>query len=184
MGTEFLDDVSQDGTGFYPAVVTDGQNVYPDVQELNFNAEDFYVSSDLNGNPVVNLKHEHFTKSITLQNPSKFDTISWWVQPEEATVEKLYGFLRTEDSGFYLFCDFTVRHGVAPTRGSGSELVTGGWRVGFYTGHAGTGENPLTEVDFDNPVIAPENYVWLETKNLGEGDGKEEELQVTLRLRY
>jgi hypothetical protein len=36
------------------STVTDGTNVYTDVSELNFSHTDFYLSSDLGGEPVVN----------------------------------------------------------------------------------------------------------------------------------
>jgi len=35
--------------------VSDGTNEYPSVNKINFNAVDFYLSGDLNGEPVVNL---------------------------------------------------------------------------------------------------------------------------------
>lgn len=166
--------------------ITDGTNVYNDhPRRLSFNANQFYLSGDLSGEPVVNLKHEVFTKSITLQNPSNADTITWWKEPEETVVLAMDAFLRTEDSGFYPFADFTIRHRVGiPARNSGTELKVGGWRVGFYTGHAATGENPLVRDSFDNPTIGENSYVWLETTKLGEGNGIEEELHVTLKLRH
>ena len=155
-----------------------------EVRPWDVNPSHFYLSQDSDGTSIINLKHETFTKAITLQNPSNFDTITWWVEPEETEVVKLTAFLRTEDSGFYPFCDFTVRYGVyPPSRGSGTELEVGGWRAGFYTGHAGTGENPVRRSIFDNSIIPQDNFVWLETLKLGEGDGKEEELHVTLQLR-
>lgn len=163
--------------------VTDGNNNHPDPMRISFNKKHFYVSGDARGDPVVNLKHEHFTKSLTLQNPSNSDTITWWVEPVETEVVKLTAFLRTDDASFYPFCDFTIRHRAGiPSRGSGSELTTNGWRVGFYTGHVGTGVNPLIKDSFTNPTIAPDSFVWLETKKLGEGNGRERELHVTLKL--
>jgi len=154
-----------------------------EVRPWNVNSDHFYISQDADGTNIINLRHETFTKSITLQNPSNFDTVTWWVEPEETEVMKMTAFLRTEDSGFYPFCDFTVRYGSFPSRGAGTELEVGGWRAGFYTGHAGTGENPLYRSVFDNNVIPQDSFLWLETLKLGEGDGKEEELHVTLQLR-
>lgn len=166
--------------------VTDGTNSYDDhPRKLSFNSNHFYLSGDLTGEPVVNLRHESAAKHLTLQYPSRRDTVTWFKNLEsECRVEEMHSFLRTKDSGFYPFCAFTIRYGSAvPSRSSGTELTPSGWIVGFYPGHIYLTENPLIRTSFSNNTIPINNWVWLETTNLGEGDGVEEELHVSVKLR-
>jgi len=156
-----------------------------ELRALNFNSDHFYLSTNLTGEAVVNLRHEYVAKHLTLQSPARRDTITWFRAVEsEFRVSELHSFLRTRDSGFYPFVEFTIRFGNAiPSRGSGTELTPGGWLIGFYPNHPYLTENPLVRTEVTNPVIPYNNWVWLETVDLGEGNSVEEELHVTLKLR-
>lgn len=123
------------------------------------------------------------TRNLTLQNPSRRDTISFFSAEADFRVTKMRSILRQNDSGFYPFVNFTLRHSLNfPSRLSGTELVTGGWQCGFYPGHPylTADKNPLTVTSFNSSTIPKDSYVWLETTNLGEGNGIEEELAVSL----
>jgi hypothetical protein len=151
---------------------------------LTFNNDSFYLSKDSSGKALVNLSSifPPIAKHFTLQAPTKRDTITWFVAERNFTVNSVSAFLRTLDSGFYPFADFTIRHRAGiPARGKGTELTTGGWRVGFYIGGKVVG-NPITKDSFNSNTISNNDFVWLETTNLGEADGKEQELHVTMKL--
>jgi len=123
-------------------------------------------------------------KHLTLQYPSRRDTITFFRAVESAfTLNEMHSFLRTLDSGFYPSVKFTLRHSsLIPARGSGTEFQTNGWQIGFYPGHSYLTENPLVRSNFTNNTISVGDWVWLETTDLGEGDGVEQELHVTLQL--
>jgi hypothetical protein len=146
---------------------------------LIFNRESFYVSTSPSGKPVVNFLPEFDEKSITVRGPSRRETITWWVPARDITIERITAFLRADDSGFYPWVDWTMRHGgCPPARGTGTEVITGGTRTGFYPGHPLL-VNPCDIITtFDSPDIGANSFVWFETTNLGEGR-LEEEIHVT-----
>jgi len=140
-------------------------------------AEAFYMSSggDLSA----------ITRNITLQFPSRRDTITFFSAEADFNVKKMRAILRSDDTGFYPSVKFTLRHGATfPSRGFGTELVTGGWLCGFYSGHPilTADKNPLVVTSFDSDTIQKDDWVTLETLDLGEGNGIEEELAISLWL--
>jgi len=56
-------DTDPGGSNASPVDVTDGLNEYIGVSEINFSNSDFYISSDLDGNPVVNIKKTRWNKT-------------------------------------------------------------------------------------------------------------------------
>lgn len=162
-----------------------GPNTAVDPQALNFNGAHFYLTGDSLGQPVVNLKREHIVKSLTIQAPTNRDTVTWWIEQESVTVTGLEAALRANDSAFYPYVKFTIRHGTyPPSRGSGTELTTGGWVAGYYLGGPSYAtENPVQRTTFDSPTINAGEYIWLEVLKLGENNGYEEELHVTVKLK-
>lgn len=125
------------------------------------------------------------TRNITLQYPSRRDTITFFSAEADFDVTRMRAILRQNDSGFYPYVNFTLRHSPNfPSRLSGTELVTGGWQCGFYPGHPylTADKNPLIVTSFNSNTIPKDSYVWLETTNLGEGNGIEEELAISLFL--
>jgi len=155
-----------------------------EVRPWNVNDDHFYISKDSDSTSIINLKHEVTAKHITLQSPARNEDITWFVSEENFIVKDMISFLRTEDSGFYPFVDFSIRYGSGiPTTPNGTELTTDGWRIGFYPGHPVLTENPLSRVTFDNPNISKGDFVWLRTNNIGEGNSVEQELHVTLIMK-
>jgi len=155
-----------------------------EVRAWDVNDSQFYVSKDGDGTSIINLKHDFLGKHITLQNPDRNEDITWFVAEEDMTVVGMDSFLRTQDSGFYPSVKFSIRFGSGiPTTPNGTELTTGGWQIGFYPGHPYLTENPLRRASFTNPNISGGDWVWLHTGDIGEGNGIEEELHVSLKLR-
>jgi len=184
--------------GFYGIVFRESDGSYVERDDtLEFASDDFDLST-VGGKPRVKLGDvitaEAFylsgdgdlsaiTRNITLQYPGSRDTITFFSAESDFRVTRMRAILRTKDSGFYPYVNFTLRHGAAfPSRGSGTELETEGWQCGFYPGHPylTADKNPLVVTTFDSSTILKDSYVWLETTKLGEGNGVEEELAISL----
>jgi hypothetical protein len=137
-------------------------------------AEGFYLNSGLDLSRV--------RAAVSLEAPARHETITWFIADRPMNARRLRGFLRAKDSGFYPGIDFTVRHGSLPARGTGTELTTGGYSIGFYPNNPTRPSNSNDVRKFDNPAITKDDYVWLEVTDLAEGGGNEEELHVNLEL--
>jgi hypothetical protein len=152
---------------------------------LVFNRRNFYLSSTSTGRPEVNFLPELDEKSITVLYPNRNETISWWVPSRDITVKRMDAHLRAKDVPgiFYPYVDWTVRYGICPpNRGTGTEVITGGTRTGFYPGNPNLSNQCDVITTFNNPDISSQNWVWFETTELGEGLGREEEISVTMHF--
>lgn len=147
---------------------------------LKFDRSDFYISSDSTGDPILSLSKASVIdeKSITIPYPGRYERFSWWRSGRDITIQELAAVLFTSDGGFYPGIEYTVRYDDNPFN-PGTELITGGSRIrNFYP----NGSSILVQNSFNNPNIDAGKWVWLETGDLGEGLGMEQELHVTVRF--
>lgn len=168
------------GPGFYGVIFQEtqvGGTSFKD-DTINFDSNFFYLTSGGDGKPIVSVRNEFDEKSITIPYPSRNDEAFWWVPAKGIEVKSVYHVLRAHDSGFYPSVDWTIRFGPNP-HGIGTELVTGGSLTSFYPGAPVGDPSPI--ITFSNATIPAGNQVWVETKDLGEGGGIEEQFHITLQ---
>ena len=133
-------------------------------------AEAFYMSSggDLSA----------ITRNLTLQNPARREVITFFSAEANFRVTRMRAILRADDNYFYPGIDFSLRFNQNfPSMGSGTELTSGGFSIDFYPNEAS-----LDVSTFTNSIIPKNSWVTLETLALGEGEGVERELAVSLFL--
>lgn len=143
---------------------------------LKFNRNHFYLESDTDGDPILNLNPDVDDRSITISYPGRAERISWWKTSRDITIQEIAAVLHTRDWGFYPGLEYTVRYDANPFA-TGTELITGGSTLQFYPGTFHLIQNAL-----NNPNIGANNYVWLETGDVFEGGGTETELHVSVKF--
>jgi hypothetical protein len=169
------------GGGFYGVIFKEseaGGSLFRD-DTFVVNSNHFYLTSAGDDEkPLLNLIHDTDEKSLSFRWPSRDSTVSWFVPSSDIIVEKIHANLLAKDSGFYPYVDWSVYFDTLRTHDGGTELITGGTRTGFYPA-----TNAHTITSFDNPNIPSDNYVWFRTTDLGEGNGAEEEIHLTMHFR-
>lgn len=159
-----MPDCSSFGTASPPLHAGDGR--FDGIVE----AEAFYLSGDGDLSAI--------TRNLTLQYPSRRDTITFFSAESNFRVTKMRSILRIDDAAMYPGIRFSLRHSQTfPSRGLGVEFVTGGMNIDFYPN-----ENSLITTTFNSDTIQQNDYVWLETLDLKEGSGMETELAISLFL--
>jgi len=124
---------------------------------LIFNRKDFYLTSNSQSKPVLNLLSQLDEKSITVQFPTPEEEISFFVPSRDIKLKKL--FVSLGATGFYPAVDWNIRY--APSRWeSGTGIFNSPSKIDFYPS-----EKCFTS--FDNDTIPAGNKIWYETRTLG-----------------